>query len=292
MRIMTTMHVELGRVGQWTDETVFAVTAQGVAAYAAATNDDHPLYAAGVIAPPLFAVVPVGDHIGWALDGMVAQEDRRWGVHAAQDMRFHAPLVPGMMVHTRAAPIGVQPKSLGTSVVIRTESRAGNVLVAEQYATLLFRRKFSGPAVGEEAPDHRAPPAAKHAAQAAGRIATTQHVVAADQAQRYAQASGDHNPIHLDAEFARSVGLPGIILHGMCTMAFASAAAVTVVCAGDPRRLRRLAVRFARPVLPGQTIATRLWPAADDGGAGTFAFETVSSEGKAVLADGLAEAAP
>jgi acyl dehydratase len=205
-------------------------------------------------------------------------------------MRFHVPFAPGMAVHTRAAPVGVQPKSLGTSVLIRTESRAGGVLLAEQHVTLLFRRKFSGPPIGEEAPDHRAQPAAKHAAQAAGRIVTVESAVAADQAQRYARASGDYNPIHLDPDFARSVGLPGAILHGMCTMAFAAEAAVKTVCAGDPRRLRRLAVRFARPVLPGQTIFTRLWPAGGEGLTATYAFETINPEGKAVLVDGLADA--
>jgi acyl dehydratase len=286
------MHVGLARVGHWTDETAFTVTADGIAAYAAATNDDHPLYAAGVMAPPLFAVVPVGHHIGRALDGMVAEEDRRWGVHAAQDTRFHAPFVPGMTVQTRAAPVGVQPKPLGTSVLIRAESRAGGALLTEHYVTLLFRRKFSGPAVGEDAPDHRALASARHAAQVAGRIITIASAVAEDQAHRYAQASGDHNPIHLDPEFARSVGLPGIILHGMCTMAFAGRAAVKAVCGDDPRRLRRLAVRFARPVLPGQTISTRLWPVGHEGGTAAYAFDTINPEGKAVLVDGLAEAAP
>ena len=44
--------------------------------------------------------------------------------------------------------------------------------------------------------------------------------VSVEQIRRYAQASGDHNPIHLDQAFARSAGLPGVIAHGMLTMAF------------------------------------------------------------------------
>jgi 3-hydroxybutyryl-CoA dehydratase len=63
----------------------------------------------------------------------------------------------------------------------------------------------------------------------------------------YAAASGDFNPIHLDKEVAQAVGLPGNILHGMCTMAWAAEAAVDAL-GGDPGNLKTLQVRFSRPV--------------------------------------------
>jgi acyl dehydratase len=59
---------------------------------------------------------------------------------------------------------------------------------------------------------------------------------------RYAGASGDFNPIHIDEEFARQVGLPGRILHGLWTMA--QVARAQTEAAGGPERLRRLAVQF------------------------------------------------
>ena len=59
-------------------------------------------------------------------------------------------------------------------------------------------------------------------------------------------------PIHLDEEIAKSVGFPGIIIHGLCTMAFNSIAIVGQLCDGETERLKRLAVRFSRPALPGQ----------------------------------------
>jgi acyl dehydratase len=59
---------------------------------------------------------------------------------------------------------------------------------------------------------------------------------------RYAGASGDFNPIHIDEEFARQVGLPGRILHGLWTMAQVARAAEAA--AGGARRLRRLSVQF------------------------------------------------
>lgn len=60
---------------------------------------------------------------------------------------------------------------------------------------------------------------------------------------RYAGASGDFNPIHIDPEFAKAVGLPNTILHGLYMMGLVARAA-TDVAGGDPRKLKRLSVQF------------------------------------------------
>ncbi|HEY7629633.1 MAG TPA: MaoC/PaaZ C-terminal domain-containing protein [Thermoleophilaceae bacterium] len=70
---------------------------------------------------------------------------------------------------------------------------------------------------------------------------------------RYAGASGDFNPIHIDPEFAKSVGLPGNILHGLYGMAQVAQAAVRAVD-GDPRSLKRLSVQFRGMGFPEQEI--------------------------------------
>lgn len=116
--------------------------------------------------------------------------------------------------------------------------------------------------------------------------------VTEDQATRYAEASGDHNPIHLDPQVARGAGFPGVILHGMCTMAFASKALVDRLAGGDPSRVRLLGVEFSRPVFPGQTLITRAWRLDSGGtgeGAAAYGFETVNSRGSAVLKSGRVE---
>jgi acyl dehydratase len=69
---------------------------------------------------------------------------------------------------------------------------------------------------------------------------------------RYAGASGDFNPIHIDEEFARSVGLPGRILHGLWTMA--QVARAQTEAAGSPERLRRLSVQFRGMGVPEQEV--------------------------------------
>ena len=69
---------------------------------------------------------------------------------------------------------------------------------------------------------------------------------------RYAGASGDFNPIHIDEEFARAVGLPGRILHGLWTMA--QVARAQTEAAGGPERLKRLKVQFRGMGLPEQEV--------------------------------------
>jgi acyl dehydratase len=70
---------------------------------------------------------------------------------------------------------------------------------------------------------------------------------------RYAGASGDFNPIHIDPEFAKMVGLPGNILHGLYSMAQVARACVQAG-GGDPRKLKRLAVQFRGMGVPEQEI--------------------------------------
>lgn len=71
--------------------------------------------------------------------------------------------------------------------------------------------------------------------------------------KRYAEASGDPNPIHTDPEFAKNVGLPGVILHGLYSMAQVARANSAAV-GGDPRKLKRLAVQFRGMGFPEQEI--------------------------------------
>jgi acyl dehydratase len=69
---------------------------------------------------------------------------------------------------------------------------------------------------------------------------------------RYAGASGDFNPIHIDEDFARSVGLPGRILHGLWTMA--QVARAQTEAAGGPQHLKRLTVQFRGMGMPEQEV--------------------------------------
>jgi acyl dehydratase len=83
--------------------------------------------------------------------------------------------------------------------------------------------------------------------------------------KRYAEASGDPNPIHTDPEFAKSAGLPGCILHGLWTMAQV-ARANAALADGDPRALKRLSVQFRGMGFPEQeVVVTGMVKEAGDG---------------------------
>ena len=100
-----------------------------------------------------------------------------------------------------------------------------------------------------------------------------------EQIAAYAEAGGDHNPIHLDDDFARSVGLPGVIAHGLLQMGILGTVAADA--AGGPNHLTRLFVRFAGMVVPGDTVTFTATATAD--GDGRLALSAVNQRGEAVL---------
>ncbi|GAA2609489.1 MaoC/PaaZ C-terminal domain-containing protein [Actinomadura fulvescens] len=268
-------------LGVWSDPFDFKVERERTIAYAKATNDDNPRHVSGELAPPVFAIVPVFQGMIDPLFKVVPDSLIPFVVHGEQDMVFHRPIVPGQTLVSRAKVTGYASKSSGTTVSLKLETRADGELVNEQWMVSFFRGFSAGETVGEHAPAHTLDEALRGGAPVAE---VTQHVDD-DQTFRYSEASGDPMPIHLDEAFAKSMGLPGIIAHGMCTMAFTSSAVIESVAGGDPARLRRLAVRFSKPVLPGQDVTTRIWSK----DANTYAFESTSSGGDLVIKDGLAE---
>lgn len=107
---------------------------------------------------------------------------------------------------------------------------------------------------------------------------------------RYAGASGDFNPIHVDREFATQVGLPGNILHGLYGMALVARAA-NAAAGGDPRSLRRLSVQFRGMGLPEQEIVVTgtVTEAGEDG----LTIDTVAEQsGKQIIKNARAVIAP
>ena len=285
MSTTPTQEFRTDAIGSWADADAFVVTRERIAAYAAATNDALAPHAAGDIAPPVFAIVPAFQALGPAALKVIPPELLGMILHGEQDFRFHQPIVPGMTLASRAAPVGLHQRSSGVTVVVKIETAdAGTgAPVCDQYATTFVRGAQTGESLGEEAPAHAFP----EELRAAAPLATVAQTFDADQTYRYSEAAGDPMPIHLDDAFAKSMGLPGIIIHGLCTMAFTSRAVIESACPDDPTRLKRLAVRFARTVRPEQTITTSIWSAGD----GVYAYETTADAGSVVIKDGLAEVA-
>ncbi|MDT8913896.1 MaoC/PaaZ C-terminal domain-containing protein [Amycolatopsis sp. PS_44_ISF1] len=100
---------------------------------------------------------------------------------------------------------------------------------------------------------------------------------------RYAEASGDQNPVHLDEEAARAAGFPGRVVHGMCVLATGATAVAAELGGHREPGLGYLRARFARPVLPGDTVE---YVAHRTGAFGTYRLGA-SVDGRAVFRSGL-----
>ncbi|HZT65226.1 MAG TPA: MaoC/PaaZ C-terminal domain-containing protein [Acidimicrobiales bacterium] len=282
------MTLALDKLGALYDERVAAIDPDRARAYAAATNDDLAAYRAGEYAPPVFGVVPVWDGMLAVVADVVPPQALVMAVHGEQDMHFHRPLVPGRSLATRAEPFSVRVGPSGTRFTVRLTSNdaedGGAVL--EQYVTMFIRGLSEGESAGPDRPDHTFPEEAR------GRKVGDYSVhVDDDQTFRYRDASGDQMPIHVDEQFAKSVGLPGIIAHGLCTMAMTSQAVLRLVADGDPARLRRLAVRFSKNVFPGSDVVTSVYDAGKAGDRHVYAYEA-HSRADLVIANGRAEIGP
>jgi acyl dehydratase len=105
---------------------------------------------------------------------------------------------------------------------------------------------------------------------------------------RYAGASGDFNPIHIDEEFARSVGLPGRILHGLWTMA--QVARAHTDAAGGPDRLTRLSVQFRGMGVMGEEIVVSGTVQSVEDGVATVDSQAEQS-GRRIIRNGVASVA-
>ncbi|MEY2468346.1 MAG: hypothetical protein QOF21_1044, partial [Actinomycetota bacterium] len=207
------------KLGTLYPEFVDEIDGDRAKAYAAATNDDNPAYTSGKYAPPVFAVVPAWRALLGVVGDIVPAESVMMTVHGEQDMHFAKPLLPGTTLRTTAEPFSIRVAPSGTRFTIRIRSieDATSDPIVEQYITMFIRGMADGESAGPDKPDHTFAEEAR--ANPVGELSVH---VDDDQTFRYRDASGDQMPIHVDNEFAKQVGLPGIIAHGLCTMAMTS----------------------------------------------------------------------
>ncbi|MPZ01126.1 MAG: dehydratase [Actinophytocola sp.] len=269
----------------WTEEVQHEVTREALVDYAKATNDPIAAHRAGEVAPPVYAIVPVFQSLLEPALEVVPLSVIGKVLHGEQDFVFHRPIRPDDKLVAKGKMTGWRGGRNGTAACVYLETRDSNgELVNEQRVTFFVRGFDTGDSRGELAPEHRFDESLRQSAP----VATVAQHIDDDQPLRYGPAAGDPMPIHLDEDVAKDAGLPGIIAHGLCTMAFTSWALLTELAESDVHRLRRLAVRFAKPVLPGQDITTTVWRKTGTTGVTTYAFETKAGD-DVVVKDGLAE---
>jgi len=266
-------------VGRSYPATRYLVTAEATQRYARATNETNPRYfegAADLVAPPLFPVVYHPRALGHAIGDPELGIDFKRALHGEQEMRFHAPIRPGDEITTTARIDSIRHKGTGETISIDLVSHNQHDVPVESTMFTLFVRGPRGDGRAKEDPP----------APASEPVARVSQQLDPDQTYRYSEASGDRTKIHLDDEAARRAGLPGIIGHGLCTMAFVARALVDTLAEADPARLERLSLRFALPVIPGETIETAIWGGEE---AGVYRFEARDPRGAPVVTHGRAE---
>ncbi len=247
------------------------------AAYAAATGDTSPAYVGDrAICPPMFHVrLMHGLIFQIATDPELGLDLLRL-VHGEHDATFHRPIRPWDLVHTRGELLGVEEKSSGLVVTSALYAFVEGEL-AVSCRTVYFIRGGGGKK-SESAPvTVAAPPAPDLVCEVP---------IAADQSIQYAAASLDDNPIHTDPATAAAAGLPAIIVQGLCTMAMSGAALTRALADNDSTQVRRISVRFARPVLNGEALTIHAWRT-DSG----CSFTTLNGKGQAVLSQAQFELA-
>jgi acyl dehydratase len=269
----------------------YSVDGATLAAYAAATGDTRPERISGEQASPAYAFAPLTKLLFEVVDEVAGDVGPTGVVHTHQDFTFHAPIVAGDELTVVASVADLRPGPFGGVVkVYATTSRADGTVLNSQLVTALVVGSTCVNTVEDAAYNAITPPAVGKPASGSVAIAIDR-----DHPVRYAAASGDNNPIHLDAAYARTAGFPGPITHGMCTLALASHA----LEARFPQfaTTQRLQVEFTRPVFPGDRLTVR-WdevPAdvsSGDGAGVTLFYEVLNRKQRTVMRGGLLQLAP
>ena len=174
-------------------------------------------------------------------------------VHGEQSVTFHAVMPPeGSATASSRVAAAYDKGDKGAILILQTELKdpAGSPIATLESA--IFARAdggFGGPSEGG-APPHQPPERAPDM--------SLDFPTRPDQALLY-RLNGDRNPLHADPGFAKMVGYPRPILHGLCTYGVTCRAILQAYTDFDPAPVRSHAARFSAPVFPGETITVDLW---------------------------------
>lgn len=290
---MPELKIDSGIAGASLPDFERGVTWRETMNYAAAVEDENPRYLddtrqGGVIAPPMFAVAftwPVMEGFQAYLKKHLPAEILGRVVHAAEHLSFSRPVRPGDQLHATAGVISVEPVSAGSLAVLKIEVRdSGNRPVFTEEAGFLFRGvSLSG------AKKVIQPPASWPETDKGDTILWEKSIrVARSAPWIYDGCTNIVFPIHTSVDFARSVGLPDIILQGSATLALAAREVVEHVAEGDPEAIKELACRFTGLVIPETSIRFQVLKTDATGAGRGVCFRILDAGGKPVLSHGYA----
>lgn len=252
------------RVGHTYDLGEFIVSQEQLDAYAAIAGGPTPV----------FGIVPVWHGIRMINADPQLGVDIGRVVHGEQRMTFLRPLRAGDVLRSVGSVASIDDRGGNEVLVMRFETSDGQGQpVLSQEVVAVSRGTAAAASAGRARPPAAPPPAPEPDATRAFHLDP-------DVTYRYAEASGDDNLIHTDPEFAKKVGLPGIIVQGMCILHVATRAVIEEL-GTSAEDVAAVSARFLSMMQPGCDLVTRIWR--DEEGA---RFESAGPAGKAVLRDG------
>jgi acyl dehydratase len=203
--------------------------------------------------PTMATVLATGPF--WMQDPATGIDWRRL-LHAEQRLQLHRPLPAAATVVGEHRVDAIHDKGADKGALMllsrRLYEQATGDLIATVGSTAFLRGDggFGGRADAASLP-HAIP-----ADRSPDHV--VEHTTRPEQALVY-RLSGDLNPLHADPDVARSAGFDRPILHGLCSYGIAGLAVLAVLCGYEAVRLKRLDLRFASPVFPGETLLTEIW---------------------------------
>ncbi len=262
--------------------------------YAASVDDNNARYfddeqQQGIIAPPMFSVA-----LTWQivknLGSFIEADDFpveifRTQVHYSEFLEFHAPVRPGDELTIRGVIAALLPQRAGTHIVLRFEAfNQADKRVFTEYIGGLMR----GVSCQDDGAGRDALPAIPAVPETVSTVWQQSIAIDALRAHLYDGCANIFFPIHTSPKHAHAAGLPGTLLQGTATLAFAARELVNRNANGDPTRLRALACRFTGMVFPGTDITVQLLHSSKTGGHDDLFFRVLGDRGRAVIKDGYA----
>jgi acyl dehydratase len=260
--------------------------------YAAAVGDNNPVYfdderPEGIIAPPMLSVA-----VTWRISERIWEfieapdfptELLATQVHYTEHIEFHKPMRPGDRITVRGRIAAITPHKSGTIVVVRYEAvdAKGAAVFTEHIGALLRGVEcLDGGRAEDGLPQATQPP---QAGESLRETVVPIHELAA---HIYDGCTNIFFPIHTSPAFAKSVGLPGIILQGTAVLAHAVREIIDGEAGGDPTSLKSVACRWTGMVLPGTDIRVVLEHRRASGN--DLFFSVVNQDGRKAISDGYA----
>jgi acyl dehydratase len=277
-----TMALNLEVIGKKTGPSTFTYNTDTVILYAlgigSGVGELDFVYENKLKVFPTFAVMPIFP----ALGPFAKEVNLNWHavLHGEHGIVLHRPIPTSGILQTWVECLSIYDKGdKGALLNVRFETRdeKGEMLF-ENHAVILDR---SGGNFGGEngpVPERIEPPAGKRP------DFQWEDVTSLDQSVLY-RLSGDKNPLHIDPDFAKKVGLERPILHGLCTFGFAGRAMLHSVCGSDSSRLKSFSSRFLDVAYPGDVLITEGWKMEP----GRYVIRTRNQHGTVVLGNAVAE---